>query len=94
MLHDCNPFIDIFKSAVKVMEKSKESDDCIKLVSHADTTKDMRRYNLPTSSDVSVIIPGTTTKQPSHRDIVLYKNSSKHPNGHKIIHINAKSSKV
>ncbi|XP_071137070.1 uncharacterized protein [Mytilus edulis] len=88
MLQDCNPFIDIFKNAAKIMhDDHNASHQNIKLVLHADTSKDTRRYNLPTASEVSLIIPGSQMKEPTNRDIVLYKNSSNHPKGYDIIHI-------
>ena len=85
MLHKCNPFIDSFRQASDIMSKS---DTDVSLVLKADTTKDRRRYNLPTSSEISIIMPGCSVSQPSHRDIVLYKRSENHPNGYKTMHIN------
>ncbi|CAC5384605.1 unnamed protein product [Mytilus coruscus] len=88
MLHGCNPFIDIFKSTVNLIKNTKESNQSIKLVLHADTTKDEQRYNLPTCSEVSVIMPGEVTTEPTHRNIILYKNSTSHHKGYEMIHIN------
>ena len=68
MLHKCNPFIDSFRQASDIMSKS---DTDVSLVLKADTTKDRRRYNLPTSSEISIIMPGCSVSQPSHRDIVF-----------------------
>ena len=39
-----------------------KNNDEVKLILTADTTKDSRRYNLPTSSEVSVLIPGPILK--------------------------------
>ena len=84
MMHECNPFVHEFKHAADVMK----TNDNVRLILTSDTTKDSRRYNLPTSSEISVIIPGSNAKEPSKRDIVLYSRSTHHPEGHNIIHIN------
>ena len=60
----------------------------MKLVLKQDTNKDLRRYNIPTASEISVIIPGCSSSTPSNRDIVLYKRASNCPDGHDITHIN------
>ncbi len=62
-----NPYV---KSLVYASEISKESPD-LKLVIHADKKPDgehIRRYNLPTASEVAVIMPG---EQAGHLDIIL-----------------------
>ena len=83
LLHECNPFVNSFKHAAETMKKHANAQ----LILTADSTKDSRRYNLPTSSEISVIIPGSNSKEPSSRDIVLYRRSTDDPQGHKIIHI-------
>ncbi|VDI62821.1 Hypothetical predicted protein [Mytilus galloprovincialis] len=89
MMHECNPFVHTFKHAADVMKTNEN----FQLILTSDTTKDSRRYNLPTSSEISVILPGTNTTEPSKRDIVLYCRSTNHPEGHNIIHINETHSK-
>ncbi|XP_063418456.1 uncharacterized protein LOC134701259 [Mytilus trossulus] len=89
VMHECNPFVHTFKHAADVMKTNEN----FQLILTSDTTKDSRRYNLPTSSEISVILPGTNTTEPSKRDIVLYCRSTNHPEGHNIIHINETHSK-
>lgn len=84
MMHNCNPFIDSFKHAAEIIK----TDQNAKMIICADTNKDSRRYNLPTTSEISVIIPGNNSMQPSNRDIVLYKHSINDPQHHEIMHIN------
>ena len=50
----------------------------------AKLTSDPRTYNLPTGTDVAVIMP-TENDSASKRDVVVYKNSSYHPHGHSVM---------
>ena len=68
------------------MSKSDTAD--VSLVLKADTTKDRRRYNLPTTLEISIIMSGCSISYSSHRDIILYKRSVNHPNGYKTMHMN------
>jgi len=59
-LHTCNPYVDSFKAALNL---STEHDD-YKLILNAEkrpSTEHARRYNLPTGSEVAVIMPGDKT---------------------------------
>ena len=88
MLRECNPFVGCFRHAADMFSTSQDSEN-MKLVLKHDTNKDLRRYNLPSSSELSVIIPGSSSSNsPSNRDIVLYKRASNNPNSNDIMHIN------
>lgn len=87
MLHECNPFVACFKHAAEIFTTTVESEN-MKLVLKQDTNKDLRRYNLPSASEISVIIPGSSNNSPSNRDIVLYKRASSNPDSSNIMHIN------
>lgn len=87
MLHYNNPFAKCFKHTTELFLNQNRTVN-LKLILKADTFKDRRRYNLPTVSELSVIIPGSSEYQPTNRDIVLYKRASYHPNGKKLLHIN------
>ena len=86
MLHQCNPYVACFKRTADVFSRSKESEN-LKLVLKQDTYKDLRRYNLPTASEIAVIIPNYSSDLPTNRDIVLFKRSSNNPDAHDITHI-------
>ena len=45
------------------------------------------RYNLPTGTDVAVIMPAETIETPCKRDVVVYKSAEDHPNGHTLMRI-------
>jgi len=44
-------------------------------------TSDPRTYNLPTGTDISAILPISNNDGVGKRDVVIYKNSSYHPDG-------------
>ena len=48
---------------------------------------DPHRYNLPTGTDVTVIMPAKTTEAPCKRDVVVYKSAEGHPNSHTLMRI-------
>lgn len=79
MLHQYNPFAKCFKHATEIFSNQNTTMN-MKLILKADTSKDPRRYNLPTVSELSVIIPGSSEYQPTNRDIVFYERASHHPN--------------
>lgn len=83
-MHNCNQFIDSFKHAAEIIK----TDQNAKMIMCADTYKNSRGYNLTTTSEISVLIPGKNSMQPSNRDIVLYKHSINDPQRHEIMHIN------
>jgi hypothetical protein len=85
MLHQYNPFVAAYKQALDLI--INEPHNNFQFVLRADPTTDLRRYNLPTASDICAIVPDSQST-PSSRDIVLYKRSSLHPQGHSILHIN------
>jgi hypothetical protein len=70
-LHECNSYIASFKAAI---ELTNASDNDIRIILHADknlkpSTEHCRRYNLPTNSEVSALIPGEPTQ---NRDIIIH----------------------
>ena len=70
-LHDCNPYITSLKSGLELMQISPD----VKLVLHADkrhtpTDAHSRTYNLPTASEVGVILPGEMT---ANMDVILHE---------------------
>lgn len=65
--------------------KGNPSSD-VRLVLKASGTPDARRYNLPTSNDIAIVIPQLN---PTHhyRDVVLYKTAKDHPDGYSTVRI-------
>ncbi|XP_077977577.1 uncharacterized protein LOC144433142 [Glandiceps talaboti] len=86
MLHVHSPYVEIYKHASEIISHGSNAD--WKLVFHAYVNQDQRRYNVPTTAEISVIIPGTTNNQPMNRDIVIYASSNSHPQGYNVMLIN------
>jgi hypothetical protein len=59
-----------FKQASNVFHETRCEDVSIKLI--VNKNRDQRRFNLPTSDEVAVVIPGDGTQSYGHRDIVVH----------------------
>ncbi|KAF9780646.1 hypothetical protein BJ322DRAFT_1011832, partial [Thelephora terrestris] len=59
-----------FKNAAKVFEQTHCRDVSINLTTNRN--RDPRRYNLPASDEVAIIVPGDGTQSYGRRDIVLH----------------------
>ena len=69
MLLEFHPFANVFKHAFEVLERyPHDSDAHIRL--RVMPGQDRRRYNLPSTDEVAVILPGDGTA-PQRRDIIL-----------------------
>jgi hypothetical protein len=73
-LHGTHPYVPLYRQAFQIiMDQPADQQQDVRIRLRADRNHDMRRYNLPTSSDeVAAIIPGDGSEERSdHRDIVL-----------------------
>ena len=74
MLHRVNPFIPMYKTAREQLREANNSQVRVILTPQLrlilEDQTDHRRYNLPTTDEVAVIIP-EETNQPTRRDIRL-----------------------
>ena len=61
--------------------KLKPTEDKQLVLKATKQTVDPRRYNLPTGTDVAVVIPTDGQNSTSHRDVVIYKSAVHHPDG-------------
>ena len=86
MIKEVNSYAVKYKQIGEVM-KDKPTEDVRLVLKATGATVDPRRYNLPTGTDVAIIIP-TDCEHTSSRDVVIYKNSSSHPDGHYLMNIN------
>ncbi|CAB4491168.1 unnamed protein product [Rhizophagus irregularis] len=65
-----NPYIQVFRQARDIIQASETSD--VSMVIHGDRTKNLHRYEAPTSSDVAVLMIGDGCDiEPSNRNILL-----------------------
>jgi len=70
MLDVANPYIQVFRQARDIIQASETSD--VSMVIHGDRTKNLHRYEAPTSSDVAVLMIGDGCDiEPSNRNILL-----------------------
>ena len=68
MLLDHHQYVPLYKQAFEILREYDPSND-VDVRLRLTPALDRRRYNLPTSDEVAVILPGTAATQP--RDIVL-----------------------
>ena len=84
-----NPYAQLYKHAGDIMKENPSQD--VKLVLRAHDEKsniDPHRYNLPTGTDLAVILP-VDRQDASQRDVVVYKNAKSHPGGKYLMNIKA-----
>ena len=68
--------MQFYKHAVAVIDSSGEQEKDIKMVLRADSAEDASRHNLPTASEVSLILPDNLQNfQPRG----IYRKSDDHP---------------
>ena len=71
IMHLVNPFVNSFKSARRSMDENNIPD--IRLIMRAEKNTDLRRFNIPTASEVAVLMPGENDQLSTIRDIEIYK---------------------
>ncbi|PIA35515.1 hypothetical protein AQUCO_03500110v1 [Aquilegia coerulea] len=73
-----NKLSKVYKHAYEVLKESNTDEDTnIPVWLHYKPDTDKKRYNLPTSEDIAVIMPGDGTEIASKRDIVLHLRGNK-----------------
>ena len=86
MIKNVNPYAHKYLQVAETIAENPAGD--IKLVLRSPGKQvDPCRYNLPTGTDVAVIMPAETTEAPCKRDVVVYKSAEDHPNGHTLMRI-------
>jgi hypothetical protein len=78
MLHECNPYVRVFKRANKIIASKPEHERLdVPAALTLQENNDTRRYNLPTAREVEAIIPDAFGQEGSTKDfIVRYKDSA------------------
>lgn len=70
LLNDNHRYVAIYKQAHEILAEYPDADNAsIRL--RVDPSRDQRRYNLPTSDEVAIIIPGDGEQATDGRDIIL-----------------------
>ncbi|KAF6156091.1 hypothetical protein GIB67_007466 [Kingdonia uniflora] len=69
-----NPFCELYRRAYEVLEDVAGEDENFNVPTylHYSASTDHRRYNLPSTNEIAVILPGDGSKINNLRDIILY----------------------
>jgi hypothetical protein len=70
MMYNINPYVEVFKMARDMMATEGAPMD-LKLSFIASRTKDVRRYNVPTTDEVATLMVGDGSKVVDRRDVVV-----------------------
>ncbi|KAG1122383.1 hypothetical protein G6F42_011533 [Rhizopus arrhizus] len=74
MMHDVNPFVDLFKFMEELSSERPNRIEDIRMNFRSESDTDIRRYNAPTADETGVLIVGGEDESsiaPCNRDIVL-----------------------
>ena len=80
LMKEINPYARQYCHVGDVMKQNPSIDIKLVLKASGDTV-DLCRYNLPTGTDIAVIMPAESSESISKRDIVVYKSAEHHPDG-------------
>ena len=89
MMKEINPYAQAYMHVGDVM-KDKPAEDVQLVLQTSQESIDPCRYNLPTGTDVAVIIPTDCGNDITSRDVVVYKSAKDHPEGLSLMNINVK----
>ncbi|KAG5539463.1 hypothetical protein RHGRI_019865 [Rhododendron griersonianum] len=67
-----NPFVEKFRQAHAILDQLGVAGQTLPAHLHYSSSKDRRRYNLPTADEIAIVIPGDGTKACGMRDIILH----------------------
>ncbi|KAF6172925.1 hypothetical protein GIB67_035479 [Kingdonia uniflora] len=84
-LMEYNPFVRIYRQAYEVLNDVYSADNQdvnVHAHLHYSSRTDRCRYNLPSTDEIAVILPGDGQEAPSTRDIVVYLRG-----GHELMRI-------
>ena len=86
MLKNVNPYAQKYQQVAEAL-KEKPTEDIRLVLKTTERTIDPQRYNVPTGTDVAVIILTEGQQTVTHRDIVVYKSAAHHPDGKYLMRI-------
>ena len=78
VIKDINPYAKTYMHVADVISQ-KPTEDVHLVLMVTRKTVDPRRYNIPTGSDVAVVIPAECQNITTGRDVVIYKSTAHHP---------------
>ena len=78
MLHGINPYAKLYSTVGNYM-KINPAKDVNLIMCTTSNDIDPRRYNVPTGTDIAMVIPVENGDLPLNKNIVIYKNVESHP---------------
>ena len=86
MMREVNPYAKVYTRIGEILKDSPATDLHLVLKKTRDTV-DPRRYNVPTGTDVAVVIPTDCHNTYEQHDVVVYRKSICHPSQQELIKI-------
>ena len=78
MVNRVNPYAALYHGVRDLLHDDPTTDVTLVLKTSGDGI-DNRRYNVPTGTDIAMVIPVENENQPLNKNIVIYKNRQNHP---------------
>ncbi|KAF6171342.1 hypothetical protein GIB67_020409 [Kingdonia uniflora] len=74
-----NPFYELYQCAFEVLEAAAGGDENFNVPAylHYDNSTDHRRYNMPTTDEIAIILPGDGMEISNVRYIIMYRKQEK-----------------
>ena len=89
MINCYNPYAALYHSVCDLLNSHRTQDVGLVLKTSGEEI-DSRCYNVPTGTDMVIIIPVENENQPLNKNIVIYKNKHSHPSERDLISIDDK----
>ena len=90
MLNTVNPYVALYRHVRDLFEYNPSADVALVLRTSGDGI-DTHRYNVPTGTDIAMVIPVENENQPLNKNIVIYKCKENHPGKSSLMTINDKN---
>ena len=90
MINNVNPYAALYHGVRNLLHGNPTTDVTLVLKTSGDGI-DNRRYNVPTGTDIAMVIPVENDNQPLNKNIVIYKNKQNHPTKSNLMTIDYKN---
>ena len=67
-----NPFVGKFQQAYEILSQSGSTNPAVHAHLRYNSATDRRRYNLPETDEIAVVLPGDGTVSTGKRDIIIH----------------------
>ena len=86
MISRVNPYAAIYHHVRDLLNDTSATDVTLVLKTSGDGI-DHQRYNVPTGTDIAMVIPVENENQPLNKNIVIYKTKDNHPSKNNLMTI-------